>query len=229
MTRPAKADQKQGWLLIIDDHPLFCDALELTFRSMLPDVMVKTADTLGKAKSMLADTGSAPMLVALDLNLPDVSGAEGVIEMTRAAQNAPIIVVSSLADPKVISTVAASGARGFVPKHSARQVFEEAIAEIRAGRSYFPKAEAEASDTDQTGPDAAERLSLLTAQQARILQLICEGKLNKQIAFELSIAETTVKAHITAIMRKLGVQSRTQAVLVAQDVRFSSILSQPES
>lgn len=229
MTRSSKADQDPGWLLIIDDHPLFCDALDLTFRSVIPGVTVRTADDLEAAKAVLESAEDLPIFIALDLNLPDVSGVEGVIEIGRVAREAPIIVISSLNDPRVISAVKAAGASGFVPKHSARGVFEEAIADIRAGKPHFLRGEDEADMQDTPGTTAAARLSLLTAQQARILQLICEGKLNKQIAYDLSIAETTVKAHITAIMRKLGVQSRTQAVLVAQDARFSTILNEPDT
>jgi len=133
--------------------------------------------------------------------------------------------VSSMSDNRIVASVLKAGASGFVPKHSPRAVFEEAIATIRDGGTYLPPSFADAEDSSaDAGPEAVERLSLLTAQQSRILQLICEGKLNKQIAFDLTIAETTVKAHVTAIMRKLGVQSRTQAVLVAQQAKFAAIL-----
>ena len=108
-----------------------------------------------------------------------------------------------------------------MPKHSPRAVLETAINTIVSGQPYVPESFCE---TSNEASDALKRLALLTAQQSRILQLICEGKLNKQIAFDLSIAETTVKAHVTAIMRKLGVQSRTQAVLVSQQAKFNSIL-----
>ena len=212
-----------GWILVVDDHPLFCDALELTLRSVMPGVGVKTADTLKRALDLLSDA-PAPRLVALDLNLPDVAGLDGVLVMCRAAGNAPVLVVSSMDDTRMVSSVMAAGAAGFVPKHSPRATLEEAINTIDGGRSYLPDSFAASSDEKDDVADAVERLSLLTAQQSRILQLICEGKLNKQIAYDLSIAETTVKAHVTAIMRKLGVQSRTQAVLVSQQARFNSIL-----
>lgn len=212
---------QQGWILVVDDHPLFCDALELTLRSVMPGVNVKTADTMERALQLLAEDPH-PRLVALDLNLPDVAGVDGVIEITRAAGDAPVLVVSSMDDARMVSSVLAAGASGFVPKHSPRAKLEEAINAIASGQTYKPESfndpEADAVN------DAVARLSDLTAQQSRILQLICEGKLNKQIAFDLSIAETTVKAHVTAIMRKLGVHSRTQAVLVSQKAQFSSIL-----
>ena len=125
----------------------------------------------------------------------------------------------------------AAGAAGFVPKHSRREVFRAAFEALRAGRRFLPEGyEPPPEGNGQSTPrgtareEAIGRLALLTRQQARILQLICEGLLNKQIAYELSIAETTVKAHVTAIMRKLGVQSRTQAVLIARETNFASLM-----
>jgi DNA-binding NarL/FixJ family response regulator len=130
-----------------------------------------------------------------------------------------------MSDARVISSAIRAGAAGFVPKHSQRDVFAAAFGAIRRGAVYIPDGyDLLDDDTGTGGEDASARLATLTNQQARILQLICEGKLNKQIAFDLSIAETTVKAHVTAIMRKLGVQSRTQAVLIAKETSFRAIL-----
>ena len=111
-----------------------------------------------------------------------------------------------------------------MPKHSPRSTFREALAAVARGETYLPADFVEAEGEEGDAGDAVERLSTLTAQQSRILQLICQGKLNKQIAHDLDIAETTVKAHITAILRKLGVHSRTQAVLIAQNARYRNIL-----
>ena len=132
-----------------------------------------------------------------------------------------------MTDNAIISGAIVAGAAGFVPKHSPRAVFKEAIDSIERGEVYEPAGYVESSTSSQRD-ETVSRLSSLTNQQARILELICEGKLNKQIAFDLTIAETTVKAHVTAIMRKLGVQSRTQAVLVAQYARFESVLPSAE-
>jgi DNA-binding NarL/FixJ family response regulator len=120
-----------------------------------------------------------------------------------------------------------AGGVGFVPKHSRREVFKAAFDAIRAGDGFVPEGFVPQADPNAPASqreDAIARLSLLTRQQAKILQLICEGMLNKQIAYELTIAETTVKAHVTAIMRKLGVQSRTQAVLIAQEASFDRLM-----
>ena len=168
-----------------------------------------------------------PGLVILDLNLPDVNGLDGLISLKRQAEKAAIVIVSSMTDNSIIGAAIIAGAAGFVPKHSPRSVFKDAIEHIERGEIYKPSGYVEGSSP--SGQDeTVSRLSSLTNQQARILELICEGKLNKQIAFDLSIAETTVKAHVTAIMRKLGVQSRTQAVLVAQDAKFANVLPRAE-
>ncbi len=212
--------------LIIDDHPLFCDALSMTLRAFVGIAEVETADSLQTALKRL-DEGARPDVILLDLNLPDVDGMEGLVQVRQTARQVPILVVSSLADARVISAALRAGAAGFVPKHSAREVFRAAFEAIAEGRRFTPEsyvlsADGEVAPTPHE--DAVARLSLLTRQQTRILQLICEGRLNKQIAYDLSIAETTVKAHVTAIMRKLGVQSRTQAVLLAKQVSFASLL-----
>ncbi len=207
-------------VLIVDDHPLFCDALSMTLQTVVRIGDVHTADCLEKALGLLND-GLKPDAVMLDLNLPDVDGLDGLIRL-KAAANAPIIVVSSLADNRVVNQVIRAGAAGYVPKHSQREVFRTAFQALQNGETFLPEGCVlmEEDDTD----DAVSRLATLTNQQARILQLICEGKLNKQIAYDLSIAETTVKAHVTAIMRKLGVQSRTQAVLIAKQASFANVL-----
>lgn len=221
-TAPLPTQKPEGWALVVDDHPLFCDALELTLRSVARFAMIKTADCLEAALAKL-DGAVPPSLVILDLNLPDVDGLDGLIRLKRQIEKTPVIIVSSMTDNSIISGAIVAGAAGFVPKHSPRAVFKEAIAQIERGEVYKPAGYVESSETCARNETLA-RLSSLTNQQARILELICEGKLNKQIAFDLTIAETTVKAHVTAIMRKLSVQSRTQAVLVAQDARFASVL-----
>lgn len=219
---PRSIQPENGWALVIDDHPLFCDALKLTLRSIADFSRVKTADCLESALALL-DSDAQPSLIILDLNLPDVSGLYGLIRLKRKAEQTPIIIVSSMTENSIIGGAIVAGASGFVPKHSPRAVFKEALDCIANGEIYKPSGFVE-SNAPSERDETLSRLSSLTNQQARILDLICEGKLNKQIAFDLTIAETTVKAHVTAIMRKLGVQSRTQAVLVAQDARFARVL-----
>lgn len=213
--------------LIVDDHPLFLDALAMTLKAVAGIGRIETADCLEVALARLESGAALPDVVVLDLNLPDVMGVDGLIRVRQAVGEVPVVVVSSLADNRVIGACLTAGAAGFVPKHARREVFRAAFEAVRAGHVFLPEGYVAQSDGSACGSqrDAAiARLGLLTKQQARILQLICEGKLNKQIAYELTIAETTVKAHVTAIMRKLGVQSRTQAVLMAGEASFSNLL-----
>ncbi|MHA7868292.1 MAG: response regulator transcription factor [Salipiger thiooxidans] len=218
------SERGQSRALVVDDHPLFCDALTLTLQSIADFEEIRTAGTLEKALDIVAQ-GEPPDLVILDLNLPDVNGLDGLVRLRNAAPRAAIIIASSMADNRMISQALKAGADGFVPKHSQRSVFRRAFEAMARGEAFTPDGYIDPQRPGEDGPgDALERLATLTGQQARILSLICEGKLNKQIAYDLSIAETTVKAHVTAIMRKLGVHSRTQAVLIAQEAHFSRVL-----
>ncbi|NYS25458.1 response regulator transcription factor [Rhodobacteraceae bacterium 2376] len=208
--------------LIVDDHPLFCDALALTLRAVAGVRVVETAGSLGAALDRLKRDPHADVVV-LDLDLPDVDGLDGLLRLRAALPGIPVLVVSSMSGDHLVSAALSAGAAGFVPKHSGREAFRTAFDALRAGRIYAPDGYDPVQAASDPASDVVGRLAQLTRQQTRILDLICHGMLNKQIAHELSIAETTVKAHVTAIMRKLGVQSRTQAVLIAQQVRFSAI------
>lgn len=208
--------------LIVDDHPLFCDALALTLRALTGVGEVETANTLGAALARIEE-GEGYDLVLLDLDLPDVEGLDGLLRLRAVVPEVPVLVVSSMADSRLIEAAFAAGAKGFVPKHSGRDAFRTALSVLARGGRYLPDGFVPGEASEMS--DAVARLAQLTRQQARILELLCQGKLNKQIAWELSIAETTVKAHVTAIMRKLVVQSRTQAVLIAQNARFAAFTS----
>lgn len=220
------ADQTPRQFLVIDDHPLFCEALSLTLQSVQADSDVKTAHTLAQGFQAL-DGGLKPDAILLDLNLPDVDGVDGLIRLRAQVPDTPVVVISSNDDSRVIATVLQAGAAGFISKQSARDKLEEALRRIWAGETFAPSSYQPGLHADAELSASEESIALLqtlTPQQGRILQLVCEGKLNKQIAYDMSIAETTVKAHITGILRKLKVQSRTQAVLIAQKAQFSSLL-----
>lgn len=210
-----------GAVMVVDDHPLFCEALTMTLRAAFGAHAVDSVNALGDAVKRLEE-GAAPELILLDLNLPDVSGVDGLVRLKSAAPRTPVVVVSSLNDDRVIGSALRAGASGFIPKDSPRDTLVGAVRAVLSGRTWTP--EGFIASGERAEDDPLQRLQQLTPQQMRILQLVCAGKLNKQIAWDLGIAETTVKAHISAILRKLGVQSRTQAVLIAQQVSFSSIL-----
>jgi len=221
-----KHSSQDDWALVVDDHPLFSDALVLTLQSFAEYSTIRTAENISAALDILKKH-LPPKTIILDLDLPDVTGLDGLLRIQSAAQGVAVVIVSSVTEDRVIKSALKAGAAGFVPKHSSRNIIREALASIEAGEVYLPEGYVEPHGNDEQ-PEALRRIASLTNQQARILDLICEGKLNKQIAFELSIAEATVKAHMTAIMRKLGVQSRTQAVLAAQQARLQSDLPNPK-
>ena len=212
--------------LIVEDHPLFSDALSMTLKVVVGVESTVIAPDLGTALDRL-EAGEVVDAILLDLNLPDVSGLDGLVRLKSVAEATPVIVVSSLSDPAVVRAAMRAGAAGFVPKHSARDVFQAAFEAVARGDRFLPDGlaadEPDLPDRSRQA-DAIERLGQLTRQQMKILMLICDGKLNKQIAWDLSIAEATVKAHVTAIMRKLGVQNRTQAVLIAKEASFEKVL-----
>lgn len=210
--------------LIVDDHPLFCDALGMTLQAVAGIEQLEQVDRLEAALGVLAG-GLRPDVIMLDLNLPDVNGLEGLMQLRQAAPEVPVVVVSSVDEPRVIRAAIIAGAAGYVPKHSQRDLFRQAFAALARGDIFVPESSAEALSAPASQQDEAlRRMSQLTRQQANILEKICAGKMNKQIAYDLSIAETTVKAHVTAIMRKLGVCSRTQAVLLARTAQATGAL-----
>ncbi|MEM9060984.1 MAG: response regulator transcription factor [Pseudomonadota bacterium] len=212
--------------LVIDDHPLFCDALSMTLRSFRDDTQVATANSLEQGLSVI-DEGISPDIVLLDLNLPDVDGVDGLLRLRRRLNDTPIVVLSSYDDDAVVTRVLKAGAVGFVSKKSGGSELEAALRKIWDGETCVPKGYrpvANGHASEAPSEDGVAKMDLLTPQQRRILMLVSEGRLNKQIAGDLSIAETTVKAHITVILRKLGVQSRTQAALIAQKAQMGSLL-----
>jgi DNA-binding NarL/FixJ family response regulator len=148
---------------------------------------------------------------------------DGLLRIKAASPRTPVVVVSAFGENSVIAAAMAAGAAGFIRKDASRDTMVDAFQRICSGDTYTPDGYSapvqDDSDPEASMEQVAHRIATLTAQQARILELLCEGKLNKQIAYELSIAETTVKAHVTAILRKLKVHSRTQAVLVANKAR----------
>jgi DNA-binding NarL/FixJ family response regulator len=210
-----------GSALVVDDHPLFCEALAMTLMGSVGIGHVESAGTLENALARLSEE-PLPDVILLDLNLPDVNGLDGVVRLRQAVPDTPIVVVSSLDDLRVIRAALRAGVNGFVPKHAEREEFAEAFAAISRGEVHASRMALDAAPPSLS-EEAVSRLALLTKQQARILQLVSTGLMNKQIAYELSIAETTVKAHLTAIMRKLGVQTRMQAVLFAQEASFAAM------
>lgn len=206
--------------LVIDDHPLYCDALASMMETVFSMRRVRKAASLTDALQVLRSR-FAPDLVVLDLNLPDVSGLSGFLKIKDKVPDVPVVVISAFATDQVVQSVLAAGAAGFIPKDAARETLREAMMEIWDGKTYVPagfKTPARATADDPTVAEVSRKIAGLSQQQARILSLICKGKPNKLIAYEMQLAEATVKAHITALLRRLGVQNRTQAALMVREV-----------
>lgn len=194
-------------ILVVEDHPLYAEALLVNLRDALPKALVTHANSLEDARSIV--TGSATLdLVLLDLCLPDARSFDALIEMRRICPDTPILVVSAYCDETVVSKGMAFGATGFVSKCATRQVLIDAVKRALTGEALPRCARAAAPPRASAG----NRLKGLTTQQLRVLQLVCQGLLNKQIAHHLAVSEATIKAHVGEILHKLGVSTRTQAV-----------------
>ncbi len=210
-------------VLIVDDHPLYSDALASALELVFKYCIIKKAQTLAQATTLL-DDGFTPDLIMFDLKLPDVSGISGFRSVRARVPDTPILVISSLASTELVQSLLREGAAGFLPKETPAKVLKTVLAEVAAGRVYVPQEYQASEDSVNVPPTSAyelhPKLAILTPQQQRIMRLICEGKPNKQIAYELSLAEATVKAHITALLRRLQVQNRTQAAVLVESANM---------
>jgi DNA-binding NarL/FixJ family response regulator len=212
--RPIFAADTTARFLIIDDHPLFRDALHSAVSMAYPRVDTIEATTVAEALDILK---SAPPfdLALLDLNIPGVQGFDGLLQIRTHHPRLPVVIVSGHEDSRVISQALSYGAAGFIPKSARKADLSSAIRDVMEGAVYVPHSyQPQASGgRDDDRSELMRRLGTLTPQQMRVLNMLRQGLLNKQIAFELQVGETTVKAHVSEILRKLQVYSRTQAVI----------------
>jgi DNA-binding NarL/FixJ family response regulator len=213
-------------ILIADDHPLFRAALREVIVGMFSEYEILEAGTLDEAREFVTEEADLDLdLILLDLQMPGSSGFSGLIELRNAAPSVPIVVISAASSRDTVRDSITYGALGFIPKSLSKDEIREGMERVISGGLYIP--------SDETGTDFCsgkrggkayagvdERAPALTQGELRVLDLLAKGKSNKVIAYELSIRESTVKAHITAILRKLKVHSRTQAVLAARDLDF---------
>lgn len=210
-------------LLIADDHPLFRAALRQAAGENLRDCQVYETADLDSTLAALAHEADID-LVLLDLHMPGSQGLSGLAALRGQHPGVAVLVVSAQDDPRVVRRVLSHGAAGFIPKSASPADIGEAIRHVLDCGSWLPPGWAEAIEAlpdDPVDTDLAARLARLTEQQYRVLVLLAEGLLNKQIADRLSIQERTVKAHVTAIFEKLGVRNRTQAGLLLQSLALS--------
>lgn len=199
--------------LIIDDHPLFREALLSAISLAFADATAVEARSINEALAALAENPAFD-LALLDLNMPGTRGFEGLLELRTQHPRLPVVVVSGHEEARIITEALSYGVAGFIPKSAKKAELAAAITDVMNGSVHVPHG----YDTPQNGnhdtkSELIAKIASLTPQQVRVLQMIKQGLLNKQIAYELKVGETTIKAHVSEILRKLNVFSRTQAVI----------------
>ncbi len=210
-------------VLVADDHPLFREAIADALRTMLHPVGVLEAGSMAEAIERV-DDGVDVDLVLLDLRMPGTSGVKGVRTLRRRRPDIPVAVISALDDSMVVRKCLDAGAIGYIPKSLPRERIAGAIQTILDGGSFAPDETAmrarETADDEENDGELDEtmrcRFELLTNQQWKVLELMAEGLLNKQIAYAIDVQLTTVKAHVSSLLQKLGASRRTQAVILYQ-------------
>jgi DNA-binding NarL/FixJ family response regulator len=204
-------------LLIADDHPLFRGALREAVSGLLERVEIAEAGTFDEVVELLERGGDID-LVLLDLTMPGARGFSGLMYLRAQYPSVPVIVVSANDDPAAIRRCMEFGSSGFIPKTLGVEEMRAAISRILGGGVWTPPDVDLTTGSDTQVAELMARMATLTPQQVRVLMMLSEGLLNKQIAFHLSVSEATVKAHVSAILQKLGVESRTQAVIAAAKI-----------
>jgi len=210
--------------IIVDDHPLFRAALRQTLSGVDGAMRVDEAGDLNALNAALEADRDCD-LVLLDLNMPGAHGFSGLLLLRAQYPDIPVMIISAVEDPKVIRRTFELGAAGYLTKSVSPADIRSAIDTVLKGEVYVPDGVNLGADDDQT--QFIRRLSTLTPQQIRVLMMLSDGLMNKQIAYELSISEATVKAHVSSILQKLDVDSRTQAVIAASRIeqgQFEALL-----
>lgn len=211
---PTRQNESMPTLLIADDHPLFREALRGAILRVIPDAVLHEADHAEALYGLVEAQPDADLLL-LDLNMPGVQGFGALVQLRAQHPQLPVVMVSAREEAAVIRRALAHGAAGFIPKSSDAVTIGAALESVLEGERWLPPGVDPGAAVDADEHAVARRIAELTPQQFRVLQMLVTGQLNKQIAYALGISEATVKAHMTAILRKLGAGNRTQAVLIA--------------
>ena len=201
-------------ILVADDHPLFREALRGAVVRVIPDARLHEADNADGLYAM-ADAHPDADLLLLDLNMPGTQGFSALVHLRGLHPELPIVMVSAREEPGVIRRALDHGAMGFIPKSSDAATLAGALRQVLDGERWAPEAALDGAPIADEERAIAARVRELTPQQFRVLQMLGAGLLNKQIGYELGVSEATIKAHMSAILRKLGATNRTQAILLA--------------
>lgn len=198
-------------IIIADDHPLFRQALLGTLKSKFVDTDWFEAQTIPELEQQLSSHNNSDLLL-LDLNIPGAHGFNTLIHVRNHFPQIPVVIVSAHEDQETISKSMEFGAAGFIPKSTPVELIYTAIQQVLCGNVWVPET-FQAVKSEEGSNDISDRVASLTQQQYKILLMFAQGLLNKQIAYDLNVSEATIKAHATAIFRKLNVRNRTQAVI----------------
>src|SRR6202012_2270777 len=204
-------------LVIADDHPLFRDALRQAVASVVATARIDEAGSFDELTALLEQDSDVD-LILLDLTMPGISGFSGLIYLRAQYPAIPVVIVSASDDTGTIRRSLDFGASGFIPKRFGVDTLRDAITKVMEGDVWIPPNTALTAAADPDMTRLRDRLVTLTPQQVRGLMMLSEGLLNEQIAYELGVSEATIKAHRSAILQKLGVESRTQAVIAAAKI-----------
>ncbi len=221
----ARDDRGVIRFLIVEDHPLFCDALESAVCLAHPQADILRATSIDEALGLLSSTHEID-LILLDLSMPGTSGLSGVIRIRTSFPKSPIIIVSGYEDSHIINGVLALGVSGYIPKSTSKNEIADAISEVLRGSISLPKNFRDTVKSRQSNADVRDllqRIRSLTPQQLRVLEMLRAGLQNKQIAYRLTICETTVKVHVSEILRKLKVLNRSHAIIEVSKIDFANL------
>jgi DNA-binding NarL/FixJ family response regulator len=213
------SDTAQYRLIIADDHPLFRGALREAVGGLFDQVEIAEAGSFEDVTRLLEDNSDVD-LIMLDLSMPGVRGFSGLMYLRAQYPSVPVVMVSANDDPAVIRRCIEFGGAGFIPKTLGIDAIRSAILRVLDGGVWTPPDVDFGAGADAASADVLARLASLTPQQVRVLMMLSGGLLNKQIAYELGVSEATVKAHVSAILQKLNVESRTQAVITASKIEL---------
>lgn len=212
--------------IIADDHPLFRVALSQALQTILgQDASLYQAHSMAQLWPLLRAHPDT-QLILLDLKLPDAEGFAGLTALRTEYPDISILMVSAIEDPAVIKQALKLGAAAYLPKSAPLEVLTEAVDAVMAGDTWLPAdlQQSVAQAQDLIDAEFAGRLEQLTPQQFRVLKMIADGLLNKQIAYEMNVQETTVKQHVSAILRKLNVNNRTLAGILFEKLKLPDTL-----
>ncbi|GLR85860.1 DNA-binding response regulator [Bradyrhizobium iriomotense] len=206
---------------------MFREALEGALQMVAPDAEILQAISIDGALELMSATSGLD-LILLDLSMPGTTGLSGIIRIRKAFPKIPVVIVSGHQDPQIISGALSLGVAGYILKSSSKQDLAQSIGDVLRGAVCVPGAYRSTRPQRATGPtqDLIKRLHDLTPQQLRVLEMLKRGLQNKQIAYELKISETTVKVHVSDILRKLNVLSRTKAIVEMSRIDFATLASE---